>query len=217
MDAFISYSFKDRQEADQINKCLRTININGFMAHEHIQTSRKWADEIMKAISQTHIFISLWSKNYIESSWCLQESGIAAHRYFNDEIALISLSIDRETMPKGALSSYQAKKINCSDISPQELLPEIISKHTDYGIALLIGASNFKSAELYLEALYPALLKFSSKELAGFLNGISENDQVIQADKCIHEFIPRLFEKCKEALDESTKKRLADVIQQYSR
>jgi len=78
------------------------------MAHEDVDVSEEWRLKILKEIGITDLFVSLWSKNYYSSWWCIQKSGIAS---FRKDLTVIPLSTDGSS-PQGFASNIQSTKID---------------------------------------------------------------------------------------------------------
>ena len=62
--------------------------------------------KILAEIGKADFFVAILSKNYYESCWCLQESGIAAFRKNNH----VAVPIDG-SLPKGFLAHIQSTPI----------------------------------------------------------------------------------------------------------
>ena len=105
--AFISYKNSENLIAGKIKEILSEYGIDSFLAHKDIAVSRVWQEEILKNIKLATLFICILSKKYLESGYCMQESGMA--EILN--IPIIPLSYDGTTSP-GFISKYQSKKIN---------------------------------------------------------------------------------------------------------
>src|SRR3982074_3514152 len=107
MLAFLSYQTEQRDVAARVASLLESIGVQLFMAHEHIEVSVQWRDEILRQIGLANLFVPILSQSYYASIWCKQETGIAAFR----RITVIPLSIDGST-PQGAISNFQSTIID---------------------------------------------------------------------------------------------------------
>ncbi len=113
---FVSHSSKDVSYATFIKTYLSyNFQMDAFVAHEDIEPSTEWVDEILKVImsKECGIFISLISQNYKRSEWCNQEAGIAYS--LKKKIIPIKLSIkdmgERGELTKnGFMNKYQLLK-----------------------------------------------------------------------------------------------------------
>ena len=122
---FISYSDKDKNLAGEIKNELEQFKISVFLAHDGmIPTGSRWDDQIKKNIKNCDIFLTLFTKNFIESEWTCQEIGIA----IGMNKSIISLKIDVD--PTGFLKGEQALKLKNDDIheSCLEIIKSIFIK-----------------------------------------------------------------------------------------
>lgn len=75
MLAFMSYQTADREIAAGVAQLLDTLGVQSFMAHEHIEVSVEWRDEILRQLGLADLFVPILSQRYYASIWCKQESG----------------------------------------------------------------------------------------------------------------------------------------------
>ena len=54
MLAFLSYQTEERVVAASVASLLESIGVQSFMAHEHIEVSVQWRDEILRQIGQAN-------------------------------------------------------------------------------------------------------------------------------------------------------------------
>lgn len=190
-NAFISYQTADKATAGTIKSILAPIGISAFLAHEDIEVSEQWRNKILKEIGKSDIFICLLSKNYLESDWCLQESGIAA---FRKSTLIIPLSLDH-TNPPGFLGHVQSGQISAADITMRDIAPSSIKVNLVKGVETLIKiigfAKNYRDAKWFFKILVPHLNELSPEQGARLLETCEKNDQVCNAAKCAREYIPR--------------------------
>lgn len=111
MKVFISYSHLDKELAGSVKKELESCGgFKVFLAHEDIQPSNEWIDEILKQLKECHIFIPILTDNFSKSDWTDQEVGIAIAG--NKTIIPFKFSID----PHGFMSRYQGLRIpDCTE------------------------------------------------------------------------------------------------------
>jgi len=157
MLAFLSYQTGDRYVAGEIGSFLDKIGVRRFMAHESINVSRKWQEEILCNLDKADLFIAILSARYLESPYCLQESGIAV---FAGK-PIIPLAIDRTT-PPGFMAHIQSRNIQPKALDGQMLLASIAEFDRPTLIDCLIerfnesgsyaeAAENFERLEPYLK------------------------------------------------------------------
>lgn len=102
--AFISYSSKQKIIGGRFKSYLENYcGYETFIAHDDILGSTIWEEEILKAIKNADFFIPLVSKEFKESPFTDQETGIAV--YLKKKIIPIKLD---EINPYGFIEKYQA-------------------------------------------------------------------------------------------------------------
>lgn len=104
VSTFISYSSKQKVIGGKFKSYLENFcGYETFIAHDDIPGSTVWEDEIIKAITNADFFIPLISKEFKESPFTDQETGIAV--YLKKKIIPIKLD---EINPYGFIEKYQA-------------------------------------------------------------------------------------------------------------
>lgn len=104
ISAFISYSSKQKFIGGKLKSYLGNYcGYETFIAHDDILGSTIWEDEIIKSIANADFFIPLISKEFKESPFTDQETGIAV--YLKKKIIPIKLD---EINPYGFIEKYQA-------------------------------------------------------------------------------------------------------------
>ncbi len=117
------------------------------MAHEDIAVSEEWQLKILEEIGKADIFICVLSKNYINSPWCVQESGIAS---FRKSMTVVPLSLDG-TIPLGFISNVQSAKIDPSRVWLDDLIPGFLKHSPSFGLDIAIDqvgrSASYRGAE----------------------------------------------------------------------
>ncbi len=101
-NAFISHISEHKALAKDISDALGKYNIKGFVAHEDIEPTKEWQEEIGKFLNKMDFFISLHTKGFSQRSWCQQEIGFAVAK----EVEIISIKFEED--PTGFIGKYQA-------------------------------------------------------------------------------------------------------------
>ncbi len=101
---FLSYSTKDKKSIGEYKKFLEFYGLDVFLAHQDIVPSVEWQETIFTSLKNCDVFVPIVSKNFKESDWTDQESGIA-------------LALDKRILPVkfprnpyGFLSRFQGLK-----------------------------------------------------------------------------------------------------------
>lgn len=192
MKAFISYSNEDKRIAGKIQEILERFGIDSFLAHEDILVSSEWQTVILNELEKSNLFVALLSKEYEKSSWCVQESGIAAFR----KMTLVFLSLDG-TIPKGFVGKTQSAKIREESLSIQDLIPGIIQCDFKFGTNLIVDliakSRSFRQAEKNFELILPYVDRLKKSQIKDLLKRSSNNRQVYDAGLCKKRYIPILL------------------------
>jgi hypothetical protein len=213
--AFLSYQTKDKATAALVSKLLADFGIESFMAHEHIEVSVEWRLEILRQLGLADLFVPILSKDYYESIWCKQESGIAAFR----ALPVIPLSIDG-AIPEGFLGHIQSAKIDANAPIRTDLLPGLakfdVSGLIEGIIKIIAKSGNYRSAESNFELILPYLERASTTQVAELLRVSTQNNQVCNAGACATRYLPPLFKSHGHFLDPDVQKALADTLARYA-
>ncbi len=216
MYAFISYQTEDKIVAGKIQNILTKVGLSAFMAHEDINVSEEWRLKILQEIGKADLFISLWSKNYNDSLWCIQESGIAA---FRTEMTTIPLSIDG-SIPQGFAGNIQSTKIDSDKLALDDLLPGIMKANFEYGIELIFNyietSRTYRSAEANFERLVPYIDLLTPKQGKKILEISINNNQIHGARLCESEYLPPIMKKHGHLLDKKNYEFLTQILEEYA-
>lgn len=215
MYAFMSYQTEERQVAAGAAGLLETLGIRSFMAHEHIEVSVQWRDEILRQIGLADLFVPILSQRYYASIWCKQESGIAAFR----RMTIIPLSLDG-SIPLGAINHIQSSLLQNGQATYQQIFPGLaahdIAFTIDAGTRLVAGSRSFRSAEHHFQLLLPYLNRATDAQIVELLNVSQRNGQVEHASLCAREYLPPLLRTHGHLLDPQVRDALAEVLAQYA-
>lgn len=218
LNAFISYSSKDKKIAGIVKDALSNLGINSFLAHEDITPSKEWQEVIVNQIKTCNIFVPIVTENFRESDWTAQESGAAFIKGM--DIVPISAYFPGEsfTQPYGFISKYQALKwrIDPGDLKtyPRRILSDIqnmlaktlkskaniIERVRNCFVNSLVNSSSFADANSKSESI-DHLVPLGKKRLTILVFGYAFNDQIRGAIKGSSK-IERLIDENRDELDE---------------
>ena len=214
--AFLSYQTADKAVAGQVKRVLAQARIDAFLAHEDIDVSVEWRLKILEEIGKANIFICLLSTNYLDSSWCMQESGIAA---FRPDMTVVPLSLDG-TNPTGFVSNYQAVRVDQNNISIRDLMPAFLKHDFAAGIDLaidLIGRSGgYRAAEENFQLILPHISRMTNAQIRLLLKRVADNGQVHHASLCARDYLPPLLKSHGRFLAPQTRSILKKICEQYA-
>jgi len=115
---FLSHLSLHKLQVHQLKAQLRYYGIDAFVAHDDIQPSREWRDEIELALRSMDSLAALVTPKFNESDWCDQEIGWA----FGRGIPVLAVRLGCD--PYGFAGKYQA--ISGSLENPQVLAHSIL-------------------------------------------------------------------------------------------
>lgn len=147
---FISHLTQNKESASNLKTCLSEYAISGFVAHEDIEPSREWVQEIERALFSMDSLCAIITPKFIESCWCDQEVGAAIGR------RVLVIPIRKEADPYGLLGKYQGIQSNRKDANTiAEEIFKIVSTNekskTAYGEIVRNLILNAKNTEEGLE------------------------------------------------------------------
>ena len=79
-DVFISHLAAYKKEAQCLKWELGYFGVSSFVAHEDIEPTKEWQEEIESALRNTKCLVALLKPGFQESKWCAQEVGFAYAR-----------------------------------------------------------------------------------------------------------------------------------------
>ncbi len=79
-DIFISYSSKDRQQAEQLTELLGSAGLSVWIDQGGLEVSNSWSKEIVQAINDCKAFLVLLSPNSLESHNVIKEVSLASEK-----------------------------------------------------------------------------------------------------------------------------------------
>lgn len=115
---FLSHLATHKVNVSSLKLQLSHFGVDGFVAHEDIEPSELWQNEIELALKSMHALVALVTPRFKESSWTDQEVGWAIGR----GIPVIPVRLGHD--PYGFLGKFQA--ISGSLEAPQPLAKEIV-------------------------------------------------------------------------------------------
>ena len=128
VEVFLSYSHNDRALAGKLAAFLREREIDVFLAHENIEISKEWRNEIFKHLRSCDVLLALLTPDFEGSVWTNQEAGYILGR-MEKVVPLIVGETDIKRF--GFLEAFQG--ILIKEKSPEQSFKEILNtivRHT---------------------------------------------------------------------------------------
>ena len=107
---FISHISAHKVEANELKASLDAFCIDGFVAHEDLEPTTEWQDEIESALWRSDALVALIHEGFSESRWTDQEVGFALGR------GLKVLPVRCGKDPYGFIGKYQGIPGNGGDM-----------------------------------------------------------------------------------------------------
>ncbi len=94
-DIFISYSSKDREQAEQLTELLASAGLSVWIDQSGIEAASSWSEEIVNALDGCKAFIVMLSPNSIESKNVVREVALA----FEKNKKILPLDLEPVSLP----------------------------------------------------------------------------------------------------------------------
>jgi hypothetical protein len=141
---FISHLAITKAFAAELKADLAQYGINAFVAHEDIEPTKEWVDEIEAGLSTCDALVALLTPGFKESNWTDQEVGFCHGR------RVLIVSVRQGLDPYGFISRYQA--VNGNGKAGSDVASELVR----------IFAKNPKTASATAESLVHAFERSDS-------------------------------------------------------
>ena len=99
---FISHKAAHKQRASQLKSYMSNYGVSCFVAHEDIEPTREWQNEIEKALFSMDALLAMLTEEFFSSIWTNQEIGVAIGR------ASPILALRQGCDPRGFIGKFQA-------------------------------------------------------------------------------------------------------------
>jgi hypothetical protein len=176
---FISHKSDAKKLANEIKAALEMFGVSSFVAHEDIEPTREWQDEIENALASMNVLVALLTPDFHQSNWTDQEIGVAIGR----KVPVLSVGLG--SAPYGFIGKYQAlagMNKTGSDIAKEliELLlgaPALKDIMLESLVTAFEHSASFRQSNLLIELL-PRLGKPSPALIRRIENAATNNSQV---------------------------------------
>jgi hypothetical protein len=99
---FISHKAKYKKQASELKDALDYYGVSSFVAHEDIEPTKEWQNEIEKALFSMDAIVALLTDDFNSSEWTDQEIGVAICQ----RVPVIPIQLGMD--PYGFIGKYQA-------------------------------------------------------------------------------------------------------------
>jgi hypothetical protein len=143
---FVSHLSSNKERMSALKAFLANWGISAFVAHEDIQASREWRNEVEAGLETMEVMIAVVEPEFKKSDWCPQEVGFALGR----KIDIIPLRAGMD--PFGFFGKFQGIQIKGK-------IPEVVSNEIT---ELLLKKP--KHRERLLQSMGKAFAKLQSEQ-----------------------------------------------------
>ena len=173
---FLSHKSEYKEEVLKVSNELSEYGIKCFVAHENIEATKEWEDEIIQALRSMDMLVALMTKKFKESDWTSQEIGFALGK----NVPIISVNLG--DAPYGFIGRKQAISTNWNSVSKSiidVLLKEFmnIDKVIDIYILKMSKCQNFKEGDI-LESYISSVKSLTKKQIESIIQVYNENSQL---------------------------------------
>lgn len=170
---FISHLSENKSIACDLKRVLGTLGISCFVAHEDIEPTKVWQDEILRALATTNVLCAIVSPGLVNSEWCDQEVGFALGR----DILCVPLMYGEK--PYGILGMSQG--VQCKGVDIKKVAVSIFN----------ILCTNSKTKESYTRCVVDLFLQSTDTEKA--MTWLKVIDHFINPEKSLFDYIRNHF------------------------
>jgi hypothetical protein len=169
---FLSHKSEVKHETATLKDELKLFGITCFVAHEDIEPTAAWQDEIQNALASMDGFVALMTEKFHDSNWTDQEVGYAVAR----GVPIIAARLGRD--PYGFIGKFQGLACNWST-SAVEIAKILIQqeKMIKPYIGALRACVNFDSGNR-LSKVLPNIKQLTASQIDELVAIYNENDQL---------------------------------------
>lgn len=169
---FLSHKSEFKVETAKLKEELAFFGASSFVAHEDIEPTREWQDEIENALHTMDVLVALMTEGFKNSDWTNQEIGFAMGR----KIPVVSVRMG--TDPYGFIGKYQGIPSDWKNAS-LNIMRILMSneKMIDSFINTMAECGSFDCGNKLAECL-PFIHKLSNSQITNIINVFNENGQL---------------------------------------
>jgi hypothetical protein len=192
LKVFVSYHHNARKFAGRLKNCLTAVGMDVFLAHEDLEPSTEWQEEILKNLRKCNVFMPLLTKSFHSSKWTDQETGIA----FASEKFILPLKLSLD--PYGFIGELQALKVRRELEEACRKIVQVLASRPVLGdrardgvIDAFLRSTSFEESARLAVAL-SKLKPYSTSQLDRIVQGAAKNQQIYggrRAREAVNELI----------------------------
>jgi len=202
---FLSHKAAHKKYAGELKEKLDLRGVSCFVAHEDIEPTREWQDEIEIALHSMHALAALMTKGFSDSPWTDQEIGVAIGR--GVPVIPIRSGLD----PYGFIGKFQAVagrgkaagKLAGELYEVLWALPMQKERLTEALVTRFEKAWNFAEANMLMDLIADKIERTSPALIERLENARRDNGQVREAFN-VRDRLPGFLKRLRKATDASS-------------
>lgn len=176
---FLCHISIQRKYAAELQEALERFGMSTFVAHNDIEPTTEWQNEIETALSTCEVLIALMHDGFKESNWTSQEVGFAMGR----GLPVFSIRFDQD--PYGFIGRFQAFNGNGKTVyTLSKEIFEVLFQHkqtrrkmSEVIVSLFESSYSFQNAKENM-ALLEQLVTWNSNYSERIERAVKNNDQI---------------------------------------
>ena len=179
---FVSHRDAIKEDAHDLAKSLEPFGVSCFVAHDSIEASLKWGNQIMLALDSMEIFLAIVSSDFHNSSFTDQEVGYALAR--QKDICILPVILDNTSL-RGFFSEIQGiKGTPWKDEEVLEQLVHAIEKNCNKKrvssalVSALVNSPKYSETMNRFERLHNFAKELLDSDVDLLIQGFNKNDQL---------------------------------------
>jgi hypothetical protein len=169
---FLSHNSEIKKETAKLKAQLTLFGISCFVAHEDIDPTREWQDEIESALHSMDAFLALMTEGFHDSLWTDQEVGFA----LGHGVPIVAVKLGKN--PYGFIGKFQA--LTCDWGNASKEIVKLLIKHPrmlDAYIDAVRKCSRYDDGNTLAELL-PYIERLTERQAQQMVAAFNENTQV---------------------------------------
>lgn len=186
---FLSHLASFKVQTSHLQTALRKFAISSFVAHEDIEPTKEWQNEIESGLKTMDALAAILMPGFQESKWCDQEVGVAVGR------DILIIPIRKGLDPYGFIGKYQGIQAQGKSIGQvAEAIFETLVKSPKTRNKILIALSGAVSNSITEEEaiekikIFKALDGVPADILENLKQQVAENKRLTESKEFLAEF-----------------------------
>ncbi len=183
---FLSHKVDVKKETAGLKAGLRLFGVSCFVAHEDINPTTAWQDEIENALASMDGLVALMTANFHDSDWTDQEVGFA----FARGVPIIAVRLGKD--PYGFIGKFQGLSSSWSTAA-EDIIKILIKNERMFSsyISALRNCPNWDSGNTLAKAL-PGIERLTTSQVDEMVAAYNETSE-LQGSFAFNGEKPRLF------------------------